>query len=92
VFGTAFNIVKVNKGNATVTGNPNWGNITRLDVTAFSTGAGTSSVGLEAIRIEDVDTVDSGYVMLARAVLATPFSKIAGRTQEIEFPLGVTIT
>jgi hypothetical protein len=90
-FGTAFNIVKVNKGNATVTGTPSWGNITRLDVTAFSTGAGTSSVGLEAIRIEDVDTVDSGYVMIARAVLGTPFAKIAGRTQEIEFPLGVTI-
>lgn len=91
VFNTAFNIVKIPKGNAVATGAPNWGLITRLDVTAFSTGAGTSSVGLEAVRIEDVDTVDSGYVMVARAVLATPFSKIAGRTQEVEFPLGVTI-
>lgn len=91
VFGTAFNVVQVPKGNAVVTGTPNWELITRIDVTAFSTGGGTSSVGLEAVRIEDVDTVDSGYVCIARAVLVTPFAKIAGRTQEIEFPLGVTI-
>lgn len=90
-FTTAFNIVQVAKGNAVPTGVPNWGLITRIDVTAFSTAGGTSSVGLEAIRIEDVDTVDSGYVCVARAVLATPFAKVAGRTQEIEFPLGVTI-
>lgn len=91
-FGTAFNIVRIPKGNATVTGVPNWATITKIEVTAFSTGAGASSVGLEAVRIEDVDTVDQGYVLVARAVLTVPFSKIAGRTQEIEFPLGVNIT
>lgn len=91
VFGTAFNIYRIAKGSAVVTGVPNWATITSMDVTAFSTGAGTSSVGLEAVRVEDVDTVDTGYACVARAVLPVPFAKIAGRTQEVEFPLGVSI-
>jgi hypothetical protein len=90
-FSTAFNIQTRTKGTATVTGTPNWGTITAIEVTVFSSGAGGASVGLEGVRIEDVDTVDQGYVMIARAVLVTPFAKTAGAIQEVEFPLGVTI-
>lgn len=90
-FTTAFNIQTRTKGTAVVTGTPNWGVITGIEVTVTASSAGGSSVGLEGVRIEDVDTVDQGYVLVARAVLTTPFAKSAGAIQEIEFPLGVTI-
>lgn len=86
-----FNIVRVTKGSAVVTGNPNWGTITELQVTGFATAGGTAVVNLEGIRIEDTDTVDTGYVLVSRVVLDIPFVKVAGRIQEVEFPLGVNI-
>jgi hypothetical protein len=87
-----FNIASIPKGNATVTGAPNWANITKVDITATTNGtAGGATINFEGIRIEDVDTIDNSYVLVARTVLTTPFQKIAGRIQEIEFPLGVTV-
>lgn len=86
-----FNIVPITKGSAVVTGTPNWGAITELQVTLFAKASGTAVVNLEGIRIEDTDTVDTGYVLVARVVLDVPFVKVAGRIQEIQFPLGVNI-
>lgn len=88
---TGFNIKRALKGSATVTGTPNWGTITSLEVTVNATAGGAIDVGLEGIRIEDVDTIDAGYVLVSRVVLDVPFTKVAGRSQEVEFPLGVTI-
>lgn len=88
---TGFNILSALKGSAVVTGTPNWGTITSLEVTAFAGAGGSIDVGFEGIRIEDVDTIDSGYVLVSRVVLTIPFTKVAGAIQEVEFPLGVTI-
>ena len=86
-----FNIVRISKGSAVVTGNPNWGSIEELQVTSTATSGGTAVLNLEGIRIEDTDTVDTGYVLVSRVVLDIPFVKVAGRIQEVEFPLGVSI-
>lgn len=88
---TGFNILSALKGSAVVTGTPDWSRITSLQVTAFASAAGSIDVGFEGIRIEDVDTIDSGYVLVSRVVLTIPFTKVAGAIQEVEFPLGVTI-
>jgi hypothetical protein len=87
-----FNVVRIAKGTAVATGAPNWGSITEIAVTANSKVGGASAVNFEGIRIEDTDTIDSGYVLVSRAVVALPFVKTVGRTQDIEFPLGVTIS
>lgn len=86
-----FNVAKINKGTATPTGSPEWGAITSLEVTVSSKASGASQVNLEGIRIEDRDTISPEYVLVSRVVLATPFDKVSGRIQEIEFPLGVTV-
>lgn len=86
-----FNIVRVPKGAATATGNPSWEFITSMEVTVNAKSTGGVSVNLEGVRIEDMDTVAQDYVMVARSKLAIPFDKVAGRIQEIEFPIGVTV-
>lgn len=88
---TGFNLVRLLKGTAVPTGTPNWGSITRMEVTPTAKNIGGVVINLEGIRIEDMDTVSAGYVMVARSVLAVPFDKVAGRIQEVEFPLGVTV-
>lgn len=88
---TGFNLVRVLKGAAVSTGAPNWGSVTRLEVTSTAKNIGGVVINHEGIRIEDMDTVSPGYVMVARSLLAVPFDKVAGRIQEIEFPLGVTV-
>lgn len=86
-----FNVVRISKGAATVTGVPNWGDISSVEVTVNSKASGVSEVHLEGIRIEDMDTISPDYVMVARVVLSNSFEKVSGRIQEIEFPLGVTV-
>ena len=87
-----FNIARVAKDSAVATGTPTWDSIARIDVTANAKVSGSAVVNLEGIRIEDVDTVDIDYVLVSRAVLDTPFVKVSGRTQDIEFPLEVAIS
>lgn len=88
---TGFNAVRFAKGTATVTGTPNWGTITNLEARVSAKATGATVVNLEGIRIEDMDTPAPDYVMVARSLLALPFDKVAGRIQEVEFPLGVTV-
>lgn len=88
---TGFNIIRTMKGAAVSTGAPNWSMITAIEVSVSAKSIGGAAVNLEGIRIEDMDTVAPDYVMVARATLPIPFDKVAGRIQEIEFPLGVTV-
>lgn len=86
-----YKIVEATKASAVATGTPDWGNITELRVTSFSTAGGSSSVNFDGIRIEDVDTVNPDYVLVSREVLATPFIKEEGKVQEVEFSLDVNL-
>lgn len=88
---TGFNQVSIAKGTAAAFGTPTWEFITSVEVAVTAKSTGSVVVNLEGIRIEDKDSVASDYVMVARSVLALPFDKVAGRIQEIEFPLGVTV-
>lgn len=88
---SGFNIVRIPKGAAVATGAPAWEFITGMDVAVNAKSSGSVTVNLEGIRIEDMDTVAPDYVLVARSKLALPFEKFAGRTQEIEFPIGVTV-
>lgn len=79
------------KGNALVAGTPDWSTINSIEVRVNATTGGAASVEFDGIRIEDTDTINPDYVMVARDVIATPFTKVQGRTQEVEFSLGVTV-
>lgn len=86
-----YHVEEASKSSAVATGSPNWASITELRVTTTSGAGGTSEVDLDGIRIEDVDTVNPEYVMVAREVIGTPYAKESGQFQAIEFTLDVNI-
>ena len=86
-----YKIVEAAKSTAVVTGNPDWASINEVRVSTFSTAGGSASVDFDAIRIDDVDTVNPDYVMVARELLSAPFVKEDGKTKEIEFSVGVSV-
>lgn len=86
-----YKFVEILKSAAAATGAPNWANITQIVVTTNSTAGGAGSIEFDAIRIEDSDTINSDYVMVSRELLAVPFVKQAGQTQEVEFALDVNV-
>lgn len=88
---SGYKMVTANKSTATVTGAPNWNNITEVQVSTTSGASGASALGFDAIRIEDVDSVDLDYILVARKVLASPVTKVLGQAQDIEFSLDVSV-
>lgn len=88
---SGYKIVSVDKGSATVTGAPDWANITEIRVITTSKASGASAVNFDAIRVEDKDVGSLDYILIARKVLASPFTKIDGMAQDIEFSLDVSL-
>lgn len=86
-----YKIVEAAKSTAVATGSPSWENITEMRVTTNSTAGGNGLVDFDAIRIDDVDTINQDYVMVAREFLSTPFLKQEGKVQEVEFTLDVNV-
>jgi hypothetical protein len=84
-FTTAFN-----KSAAVATGTPDWASITSIEVSLSAKAAGPASVDFDAVRIEDRDTLNQDYVLIAREVIA-PQAKLDGQSMDIEFALEVTI-
>ena len=87
-----YKISDLAKSAAVVTGTPDWAEINSLQVEVVATGTGSASVTLDGLRIEDTDTNNPDYVLVARQVLGIPFQKEEGRTQEVEFSLAVNIS
>lgn len=87
-----YKTIRVNKGSATTVGFPDWGSITEIQVTTTSGGGGTSGITFDGIRIEDVDSINPEYVLVARELLSTPFVKTETMNQDVEFSLAVNIT
>lgn len=79
------------KSAAVATGTPRWSNITSIEARVTATAGGAASVDFDALRLDDTDPSNPDYVLVARKVLSTPITKIAGRPLEIEYSLGVTV-
>lgn len=87
-----YKLTSVAKASLTVTGAPNWNNITEIQVSTTSTSGGASAILLDGIRLEDVDTINPDYVLVARKVLATPQTGIQrGRVQNLEYSLNINV-
>ena len=86
-----YKVVEVAKSAAVATGAPDWSSITQLAVLTTSKSTGASDIDYDAIRIEDMDTINPNYVMVNRKVLGTPFVKSEGVVQEIEVSLSISI-
>lgn len=87
-----YKVVEVLKSAAVVTGTPDWSNITEIRVTTNSGAGGASQIDFDGLRIDDADSISTDYVMVSRELLATPFVKQEGMTQEVEFAINIAIT
>lgn len=93
-FGTpsvGYNVLEVNKGAAAVTGTPSWANITEIRITTNASAGGSPTVDYDGIRIQDLDNIEENDIMVSREVLSSPFTKVEGMTQEVEFALSISI-
>ena len=86
-----YNVLAFDKGNFTAAGIVSWDAITKIgvDVKASATAG---YVILDAIRIEDVDTINLDYALVSRSVLSTPLTKTNIAPMDIEYALEFNIT
>lgn len=88
---SGYSVIEIAKSAAVATGTPDWSAITELRILTTSSAAGASSVDYDGLRIEDTDTLNTDYVMVSRELLTTPYTKVEGMTQEVEFSLDVNV-
>lgn len=88
---SGYQVMSASKSTAVATGTPTWTNITEIRVSTTSGAGGASQIDYDGIRIEDTDTLNSDYVLVSRELLASPYTKVDGMTQEIEFSLDISV-
>jgi len=88
---SGYQVMSVAKSTAVATGTPNWGNITEMRVSTTSGAGGASQIDYDGVRVEDTDTLNADYVLVSRELLASPYVKVDGMTQEIEFSLDINV-
>lgn len=76
-------------GDFTVTGSPDWANITEAHFTVFA-GAAATSVQLDGFRVNDTDIYPE-YGLVSRTALASPVIKEPGQQLDIEYTLEFNI-
>ena len=70
------------------TGSPNKSEINKLGIVIIPTSS-QSSISADCLRINDEDTFDPKYGLVARSILDEEIEKILGRELFIEFKLDV---
>lgn len=66
---------------------PDVTNINQIGIVVTASGGGSTTVGLDGLRINDEDTFDPVFGMISRTNLVTPISKLAGRQVDVEYRL-----
>lgn len=69
---------------------PDASNISEISIIVTATSGGNSTVYFDGLRINDEDTFDPSYGVIARSVLGTTLSKVAGRPTDIEYKMELT--
>jgi putative ubiquitin-RnfH superfamily antitoxin RatB of RatAB toxin-antitoxin module len=62
-------------------------NINQIGIVITPSTGQSTSVGLDALRINDEDTFDPNFGLISRSVLSTPLVKLAGRQVDVEYRL-----
>lgn len=83
-----YHIEDINLSSMVTVGSPDRSNINTLGVVIVPDSAATS-VSLDGLRINDEDTFDPSYGLVARSLLNTEIEKVFGREMFIEFKLDV---
>lgn len=70
-----------------IVGSPDLTNITKVGIEVTAGSGGNTTVYFDGLRINDEDTFDPQYGLIARSVLSTPLKKPSGRPVDIEYKL-----
>jgi hypothetical protein len=62
-------------------------NINQIGITITPESSTTTSVDMDALRINDEDTFSPDFGLISRSVLSTPLMKLSGRQVEVEYRL-----
>jgi len=62
-------------------------NITQVGIEVTAGAGGATTVYFDGLRINDEDTFDPSYGLIARSILTTPLQKPSGRPVDIEYKL-----
>jgi hypothetical protein len=89
--GTGNFIIEKPFSTGTAYGSPNIQNINKMGfVLTGGSGAEVARVRADAIRINDEDTFDPTYGLIARSILPAEITKVLGRESQIEFKLDLS--
>jgi len=89
--GTGNFIIEKKFSTAIAYGSPNLENINKMEI-KLTAGSDTALARIsgDAIRINDEDTFDPIYGLIARSILPTEITKVLGREAQIEFKLDLS--
>jgi hypothetical protein len=62
-------------------------NINQIGITITPASGESTSVDMDALRINDEDTFSPDFGLISRSVLSTPLMKLSGRQVEVEYKL-----
>jgi len=83
------NIKEKNISDLVAVNSPNINSINKLGIVIVPT-TGEASVSVDGLRINDEDTFDPEYGLIARSILPTEITKVLGREAQIEFKLDLS--
>jgi hypothetical protein len=83
-----WNIKDIPLADMTSFGSPDKSTITKLGIVVFSNGLNPTSVVVDGLRINDEDTFDPAYGMIARSNIQE-VEKVAGREMTLEYKLNL---
>jgi hypothetical protein len=70
-----------------IVGSPDLTNITSIGVEVTASSGGDTVVYFDGLRVNDEDTFDPQYGLIARHILTTPLKKPSGRPVDVEYKL-----
>ncbi len=70
-----------------IVGSPDLTNITSIGIEVTAGSGGNTVVYFDGLRVNDEDTFDPQYGLIARHVLTTPLKKPSGRPVDVEYKL-----
>lgn len=85
-----YNLKTLNMSSGISTGTFNSESVTKIGIIVTPTSGQTTSVSVDGLRINDEDTFDSEYGLIARSLLDSTMIKVIGREATIEFKLDLS--
>lgn len=70
--------------------NPVANDISQISIIVTAISGGSATVFFDGLRINDEDTFDPTFGMIARSILSTSLNKVAGRPTDIEYKMEIT--